>query len=311
MINRHSFSAWMLVDVLGVLLLAGGLFGAGLLLAFAGDAGQQEVVIKGLRERAGELEQSRQVIQADVRDKSEFADECVRKNKELHNMVDRLTAEIRSHQADREQEGYLRQELLGLQGNLRRTAFLIDCSASMSWPLPSLSRVTQSDSSAPASPDEVSSEEAISRWQVVLKTVVNWIEHLPIEELKVLCFSDDVREYPAGDQFLVVNARRDSRTVAIQFLKTTRPKGGTHLVTAMEAAFRQKPTSIVLFTDGAPNYVGNKFDPNAAADVIRLCETEGKGVPVNVVALGDYFETAQAAFLIELAQMTGGSFRAL
>ena len=72
--------------------------------------------------------------------------------------------------------------------------------------------------------------------------------------------------------------------------------------------FEKNIDMIVLFTDGAPNNgVDFEFRREVADKVIAVCQ-EHPRIPVNVVAMGDYFNKDFSGFLLSLTTPSGGAF---
>ncbi|MCA9260677.1 MAG: hypothetical protein KDA61_15800, partial [Planctomycetales bacterium] len=83
---------------------------------------------------------------------------------------------------------------------------------------------------------------------------------------------------------------------------------------ALRRALQLDPTAIVLFTDGAPSKRLRQgsgdwlLDVAQMDDIPRLLANQSPNVPVNVVAVSDYFERNFAKFLLNIANQTGGGF---
>ena len=186
-----------------------------------------------------------------------------------------------------EAEPGLHKELIGLKGNLRRVAIVFDTSGSMA----------QS-----------------GRWEQARGVVATWLEHLAISECVLVLFSNNAQIFPEGGGFLDLRGPSGpaNRTLLLERIKATKPEGGTNTLLALEVAYRSPNLdAVILFTDGEPNnpanVEANQFDPEVADRIYALCQ-QHRDIPVNTIGLGDYFKPQLSAFLMRVAQDTGGSF---
>ena len=198
-------------------------------------------------------------------------------------------------------ESRIRTELLNLKGPLTNVIILLDASASMN------------DKGRLAEP----------RWTEAAEVIATWLKYLPIRRCALVVFSDNCSRTPPNGGFIDMSsdALRDDLVAAIHRIK---PAGNTATVLAMSTAYAEYPTAdtIILFTDGKP-YVphpgtgarnegqGNLIQASASRVEMqraKVLASQHPHLPINIVALGDYFEKEQAEFLLNLTLLTGGSF---
>jgi len=181
----------------------------------------------------------------------------------------------------------IRKELLGLKGPLQNVAFILDKSYSMNRD---------------------------QRWDKTCDIVKTWLTYLNVEKCVLLRFSDGVRVIPDGKakthQYLEMigeNRQANLEELLVQ-LKKVKPSGRTNTYKALKKAMEYEPDTIILFTDGAPmsTFHFGKYDNNQMKSILE--EFSEENVPINIVALGDYFDRRLCQFLRELADSTGGSF---
>lgn len=191
----------------------------------------------------------------------------------------------RSVEANQASERQVRSELLGLQSNLGRVAIVFDASESM---------------------------KTGDRWESAKKVMLDWVEHLDMQECKLIVFNDFVKAYPRDEQLLSLRGDQGekARNLLQLFLGRIKPIGRTNTLDAMKEAYKIKDLdAIVLFTDGAP-YVGgenNRYDAEMIEAIYELCR-EHADIPVNAVGLGDYFVPELSEFLLTISELTGGTF---
>ena len=181
----------------------------------------------------------------------------------------------------------IRKELLGLKGPLQNVAFILDKSYSMNRD---------------------------QRWDKTCDIVKTWLTYLNVEKCVLLRFSDGVRVIPDDKakthQYLEMigeNRQANLEELLVQ-LKKVKPSGRTNTYKALKKAMEYEPDTIILFTDGAPmsTFHFGKYDNKQMKSILE--EFSGKNVPINIVALGDYFDQRLCQFLRKLAESTGGSF---
>lgn len=176
------------------------------------------------------------------------------------------------------------QNLIGLKGELRRVALIVDCSASMMQG---------------------------RKWEYTRSIIQLWLEYLPIEQCVLITFSDSVNAFPADDTLLDVvgSSGRDNRKKLLQQFDKVTPSGNTNTLAALQKAYSYADVdTIVLFTDGCPDNGSHLFDSEMAASIYALCREHERKVPINTVGLGNYFNKHFAEFLLRLPEETGGSF---
>jgi hypothetical protein len=196
--------------------------------------------------------------------------------------------QARAEQSDF-QDRQLRQELLGISGSLDRVVFVVDESDSM--------------------------QKDPRRWGDAKQVIRTWIERLPVREAAVVTFSSGIRKIPE-DGTMVGLSDADKRLDLVKRLEAMTAGGGsTNMKQALEVALRYPSVSaIVLFTDGAPDSsAGFSVSGGSESDAIRelvsgVRGASGDAVRLHVVAVGDYFRSRSAKFLIELAKAGDGAF---
>lgn len=225
---------------------------------------------------------------------------------ELERQLARLQEQVQNCLTN---QAGVRQELVGLRGGseggrIRRVVFLLDRSASMNEG---------------------------GRWEAALQVVRVWLKHLPVEECSLITFSDRVMAFPPGGGMVRVDRDETSREELLAQVARLRPSGHTATLDAFKAAYAYPGVdTIVFFTDGEPFVPGgvkatSRSDQEAEdetlvgkaqrqsagtrhmEEVLRLV-TQYAHIPVNVVALGNYFQKRQSDFLLEIARRTGGAF---
>jgi Mg-chelatase subunit ChlD len=197
-------------------------------------------------------------------------------------------------QSELAQQSALRQEIVGLkakEGKMRRVVVVIDKSGSM---LES------------------------NRWTDAQKVLRDWMRYLPMDECALVLFSNSMTVFPRGsNRFLRVSGTegRANRDRICDLLADIVPNGGTDTLAALRKAYEyESPDAILLFTDGAPCKgsvldMFSKYDPDMVDDIMDLVQKQkNRGIPINVVGMGNYFDKKFSKFLLDLARNTGGSF---
>lgn len=208
---------------------------------------------------------------------------------------------------NRPSEGNIRKELLSLRGAMSNVVILLDRSSSMS------------DG---------------RRWEDSLRVIESWLEYLPIENCLLITFSTDCDVFPADERFLRLGGRdaraRGARDDLLNRVRSRPPDGNTATVEALRRAYACSGVdTIILFTDGEPLDLRRAADRGRPASAkaesqLTLGERrrisqaqmeealalsrEHQQIPINVVALADYFADWKSKFLLGLANNTGGAF---
>ena len=201
-------------------------------------------------------------------------------------------------------EQVVRKELLGLEGELEYVGLLLDRSSSM-----------KND----------------NRWEKSIKVVETWLQHLPIENCFLIHYNHEFNTFPAN-RYLSVSGPNGirNRKWLIQHIQDVQPAGGTHTIEALAKAYKDPNLqTIILFTDGEPrlwdensqgrlsqnkidegNYQTERSVSKNMKEILQLCrnEKQRRGVTVNVVAIGDYFDEEFGEFLRNVAKETDGAF---
>jgi len=190
------------------------------------------------------------------------------------------------------ESGDIRQELLGIPGELRNTVFVIDRSSSMLKE---------------------------GRWEDTKKTIQTWVEYLPVQRSALVLFGDGIRVIPIGlgvegplkpDGRELPTVTPELRQTMQQELKDMGPSGGTPTYAALRRAmdFRDLD-AIILFTDGDPDATAVGVDP--FEEVVQLVRDWHASHPtgrVHVVGIGDYFKQTSRNFLRGVAAAGAGAF---
>lgn len=200
-------------------------------------------------------------------------------------------------------ESQVRQEILGLKGGLTNQSLgnvvmLLDRSGSMG----------NNDG---------------HRWKSALTIVETWLTHLPIKKCALVTFNDNCETFPSDGKWLNVSGTNAqlNREELVSKLKGLKPEGATDMLSALKMAYTYEDVdTIILFTDGKPE----RASPNRSAnrlivdsghtstamikDIHRLCADHVPRVPINTVAIGDYFKKDFAEFMLKISQDTGGAF---
>jgi len=198
--------------------------------------------------------------------------------------VDKLKEELRLCE---NKDTVVRKELVGLKGELNKVVFIMDRSLSMNID---------------------------NRWNKTCDTIETWLRFLNVEKCVFIQFNDSVKTIPGdqdGKQYLIMNDNEREANLALlsKQLRQIQPEGNTDTYEAIAKAVSYDPNMIILFTDGAPRggFTIGKYDKKQMDKILKLCEMH-KDIPVNVIALGDYFDKELCLFLRKLSDNTGGMF---
>jgi septal ring factor EnvC (AmiA/AmiB activator) len=205
----------------------------------------------------------------------------------LQSEVTTLEQEYRRQVA---REATLSRELVGVQGGLKRVAFLFDASGSM----------------------KKQGTGTVDRWLEAQQIAATWLAHLDVDECVLIVYSTRVGTYPADGTFIGVSGPEGAanRKVLLDKLNAVQPQGVTNTLDALRKAYDYEGLdTIVLFSDGAPtSSTSGEFDPRIAQQIYELCR-QHTDIPINTIGLGDYFDANMGTFLRNLARLTGGTFR--
>jgi Mg-chelatase subunit ChlD len=177
----------------------------------------------------------------------------------------------------------VRQELLGIHGNLKHLVFAIDKSGSMAYG---------------------------GKWEYVRGVIDTWLRYLDIEQCALVVFDGSVTVFPPSGGYLDLTGADGpgNRQWLLARLAELKPGGTTNTLAALQTAYALNPDSVVLATDGYPCSGSNRFDTRMAGQAATLCRTHGHSVPIHVLALGDYFHPQLGNFLRAIAETSGGSY---
>lgn len=290
MLNHKSIPVWMLADILLVLLISGSLLGSVIMQVML-PSWVSPRELKNLRLTEHQVLQQRQQLLQQQHEATEWKGRY-RQTQALvattANRMQQLRDRYETLALQKEREKLVRQKLLGLRGSLKHPVFVIDISGSMN-------KVADEPMDRPNWGSDG------KPWTFVCNQVTTWLELLPVESFRVICFDQRIIEFPAVEDGWATGP--DARNDVREFLAGTTPKGLTLLENAILRAVEWKPTCIILFTDGAQSNEAGKFDPQ---QVERLLQRDLP--PINVVAVNDYFDKKSGSLLHRLAARSHGSF---
>jgi von Willebrand factor type A domain len=198
----------------------------------------------------------------------------------------------------------------GIQLTGKRVVFLVDMSGSM--------ELVDETTLAPA------------KWLGVRETLAKIMRSLPdLEKFQVIVFSDKSSYLFGGNGDWIDYDPRTTSDRVFKALSEIKPKNGTNMYTAMEAAFKLRADgldTIYLFSDGLPN-MGEGLKPEQAAKMteMQVGEVLGKYIrrklknewnrslskqaTVRINTVGFFYESPDVgAFLWALARENDGSF---
>ena len=277
---------------------------------------------------------------------NEISAELRKLNRDLKNSSGELRiAKKELDQLHRKQE---HAKLLGIKGDLKTVAIVVDFSGSMDYSLDNYqeSEVTQS----------LKDVKPQSRWEITKDMIATFCELLDMEECILIVFNNSVSVYDRKaaldkNKIILINNENNYGSLTnedISNLKKTtpfrlranesdrtlltgiannlgKPSGGTNTLKALSAAYQLSPDSILLFTDGAPGLetpleqskeqkLRGEFPKPPDFDKYRsqiyeLLKQHKNGPPINVIGIGYYFDSELSNFLKTLAKQTKGSFQ--
>jgi predicted nucleic acid-binding Zn-ribbon protein len=196
----------------------------------------------------------------------------------------------------------------GIQLTGRRVVFLVDMSGSMEY--------VDEQTKAP------------EKWSGVRETLTKIMRSLRLEKFQVILFSDTVRYLFDGEEGWITYDDRSAARVTEAMAKV-KPKGGTNMYGAFEAAFRfraQGMDTVYLLSDGLPNMgeglteqqakllketeqgeiLGKYVRRKLLNDWNRTIRGQGR---VRVNAVGFFYESPDVgAFLWSLTRENDGGF---
>jgi hypothetical protein len=198
----------------------------------------------------------------------------------------------------------------GIQLTGKRVVFLVDMSGSMDLV------------------DE--NTEAPLKWLGVRESLTKVMRSLPeLEKYQVILFSDKTSFLFGGDGGWIDYDPRTSSDKVFKALSEIKPKGGTNMYIAMDAAFKLRSSgldTIYLFSDGLPNMgEGLRREDAARMTELQIGEVLGKYIrkklktewnkplakqpAVRINTIGFFYESPDVgAFLWALARENDGSF---
>jgi hypothetical protein len=190
------------------------------------------------------------------------------------------------------ESGDIRQELLGIPGELHNTVFVIDRSSSMLKE---------------------------GRWEDTKKTIQTWVKYLPVQRAALVLFGDGIRVIPTSlgaegplkpDGRELPMVTEELRQVMQQELENMGPSGGTPTYAALRRAMDFKDLdAIILFTDGDPDATAAGADPfEEVVQLVRDWHASHPAGRVHVVGIGDYFKQTSRNFLRGVAAAGAGAF---
>lgn len=215
-------------------------------------------------------------------------------------------AKLRNDAARPTSEGEVRQEILSLKGGLpnhgiSNVVILLDRSGSM---------------------------DIGGRWKDAISVVETWLTHLPIRNCALVTFNNTCESFPGAGRWLDLSGSNgaQNRRSLVNELRGLKPDGGTDTQQAIETAYSYPNVdTIILFTDGKPQLVESEGSTatakgaqllferkpapkNMTEPILDFCKNHVPRVPINTVAIGNYFNVDLAGFLLKLSQETGGTF---
>jgi hypothetical protein len=286
-VKKHRDSSFLSMSFLDLLACA---LGAVLVLLLISAAGSRQST-ETYRSSLADMHQRMADSLGRLADVQQALADAVARNRELQDAADASVAQAQAQSdALRRAAEAIRQtqtQLVGLKGPLRNTVFVFDTSGSMDTP----------------------------RFDEYRQTLQSWINYLPLERFAVIDFDSTVRVFQED----FVDATPDMRAAAREFIDGFRADGRTDTRAALDRALAMEGVdTIVLFSDGAPTapYPAHQGQVSVS-DIqqnISLIEqwlresNRSRGVVINCVAMGQYFNTAYGEFLQRVARDHNGVF---
>lgn len=237
-------------------------------------------------------------------------------------------------------------KLLGIKGDLKMVAMVVDFSGSMDYPLDEYeesNNILNQNDTKPKSRWEITKEmistfcELLDMEQCVLilfnNNVFVYDRNAALDKKKVIFITDDNNDKLGINENLIkqiapfrLRANQSDRSLLKGIANNLgKPSGGTNTLKALSTAYQLSPGSIILFTDGAPGLetppeqskeqkLRGEFPKPPDFDVYRnliyeLIKNHKNGPPINVIGIGYYFDSELSRFLKTLAKQTNGSFQ--
>lgn len=302
MLNKQSMPVWMLNDILG------GLLGGGVIVSLASVILMLPHISKvliaqkldsDLKQAYAELGATRDeyaMVLAEHNMALAFGQRMQEEISRLSDELDHEQQRSRRYALERQQDMQIRRELVGLRGDFARTLFVIDISGSMAETPKQLDAKTQRPNWGPED----------SPWLHVRSQVDSWLRYLPVGSFRLICFNHKLHEFPTAERTWLSGDK--ARQEASTFLAGLKPNGFTYTSQALKRAATWRPTTIILFTDGAPTNSKGKLDPDQQVQILEQVGAKNWQIPVNVIALNNYLTSDLGPFLQRLAGITGGGF---
>lgn len=302
MLNKQSMPVWMLNDILG------GLLGGGVIVSLASvtlllphldrmlKAEKLDEDLKQVQNELGSTRDEYALIRAEHDKAVEFGRLMKGEADRLSGELDQERQKARRYASERQQDMQIRRALVGLRGDFARTLFLIDISGSMAE--------TPKQLADPSQRPNWGAEE--SPWVHVRRQVDAWLRYLPVGSFRLICFNHELYEFPTVERMWLSGDQAHQE--ASGYLAGLEPNGYTYTERALDRAAAWRPTTIILFTDGAPTNDQGKLDPDQQTRILERVGAKDWQIPVNVIALNDYLTGDLGLFLQRLAGTTGGGF---
>ena len=250
---------------------------------------QRDESTKLTRQLSGQIRILNDLIKELKKEISELQKQNAIDKKTIQELNQKIEDLKKKRELDNEKERLIRQDVLGLKGNLDRVVFVVDKSESMG---------------------------NSNRWKQAIGLINNWVTNLPVKEATLILFDNNV--YADHRGFTKMNVPANRRRL-VEVLNEVKPAGRTATLDALKKAYRiQGVQTIILFTDGKPDQ-GVKSTEELVSEILNFVSTNrSRKITINTIGLGDYFDDIDSTkdgqsqtfrLLVELAEITGGSFR--
>lgn len=241
-----------------------------------------EKKVSALNDRITRLENENQSLQALWDDSKERLTDTKDENKDLNAQIKKLKESIEDMQKE---FLLLSRDMIDIKGKLNRVICIVDCSSSM-----------------------VSNEN----WDVTKKLIKTWISHLDIKELMLITYNETVVLHT--DTFLDVakdhpGQLNENLQNVVSYLDKIIPQSYSDTYSALEEAYKHAPDTIFLFTDGAPNrHRDGIVDEHEMQRIITGLIEEHRGIPINIIGFGNYFDERIGNYFTKVIELTDGTF---